>query len=194
MMFKLSLFVTSAAADWHNTGSVDNQITATRAAVLAQEWMDSCATRPEEQKAACRGQCVTALAVAGCESEWDSMARNPTGCNGNQCMGVLQVGCQWLSPDYACKDLAAEIFTKEHFTTCSGPSPPATFTAPVLDSALMQMSQCLLENVDTSRPYSEWSWQNQWACASSPTDPHYIKAKGLAETACAAVSSDSIHV
>merc|ERR1712070_753154 len=173
----------TSGADWHDTGSVKNQIDATRATTLAQEWMDSCKTRPQQYQEACRGQCVQALSVAGCESEWDSLARNPSGCNGNKCMGVLQLGCQWLRPQYACKELAASIFTGKGLTTCDGPSEP--FAAPLLDSAVMQMSQCLLENVYPSKPYSLASWKNQWSCANSPSDRHYIAAQKLAKSACA---------
>merc|ERR1712070_1209637 len=174
----------TSGADWHDTGSVKNQIDATRATTLAQEWMDSCKTRPQQYQEACRGQCVQALSVAGCESEWDPLARNPSGCNGNKCMGVLQLGCQWLHPQYACKK-EATAFTSNGFTTCGGQSEP--FTAPVLDAAVMQMSQCLLENVNPNK-YSLAAWKNQWSCANSPTDEHYVKAKGLAETACASAS------
>lgn len=195
-MFKLALFVTISAAEcdrdqskqgaalpWHNTGSVKNAIDATRASTLAKEWLDACKTRPAQFQQACQQQCVTALSVAGCESEWDSLARNPTGCNGNKCMGVLQLGCQWLTPQYACKDLAASVFTSKGFpTTCGGDTEP--FAAPVLDNAVMQLSQCLLENVYPSDPYSLKSWKNQWSCANSPTDQHYVAAGKLAQTAC----------
>jgi hypothetical protein len=184
MMFKLSLLVTVISAEaWHDSpGGVKNQITDARAATLAKEWLDSCKTRPAEMQDKCRGQCVKALSVAGCESEWDSFARNPNGCNGNKCMGVLQLGCQWLHPQYACKDLAAKVFTGAGFSTCGDATEP--FTGPVLDSAVMQLSQCLLENVIPSDPYSDDAWTNQWSCANSTTDPHFTDAENLAKTAC----------
>jgi len=98
-------------------------------------------------------------------------------------MGILQMGCQWLKPQYACKELAANVFTSKGFTTCSGASEP--FPAPVLDSAVMQLSQCLLENVLPSQPYSLAAWKNQWSCANSPTEAHFVAAQKLAQTACA---------
>lgn len=191
-MFKFAVFASIAAAEeWHNTGSVTNQIDATRAATLANEWVASCKTRPTQFQQACIGQCEMALSVAGCESEWDSLARNPTGCNGNKCMGVLQLGCQWLNPQYACKELAASVFTSQGFTTCDGATEP--FPQPKLDNAVMQLSQCLLENVFPSKPYSLDSWKNQWECANSPTDQHYIAAQTQAKTACQqAVQADAV--
>jgi hypothetical protein len=182
MMSKMSLLVTVASAEaWNDTGKVANQINASRAAILAQEWHDSCETRPDDHVAACKAQCVKALSVAGCESEWDSLARNPTGCNGNKCMGIMQLGCQWLHPQYACKELAAKVFTSKGLTTCANADEP--FTAPVLDSAVMQLSQCLLEVVSNT-PYNDAAWTNQWSCANATTDPHYVAAGKLAKDAC----------